>query len=119
MWITVTYVSDWALWFALTLAVELAVAVPLLGGNGSVRRRAAVVAVAQAVSHPVVWFVIPALGLSRARFLMVAEGWAVVAELALYRWAFPKLGWPGALAVSALANGASVVAGLFIRALAV
>jgi hypothetical protein len=83
------------------------VAVPLLGTVGSRKRRAVVVTVAQLVTHPAVWFVWPALGLSRPAFLLLAETWAVVGELLVYRLAFPALPVSRALGISALANGAS------------
>jgi hypothetical protein len=109
------YVAEWARYFALTLTVELLVAVPLLGKSYPLARRAAAVLFAQLVSHPVVWFVIPAFGLGRTAFLLVAETWAVAIELALYRLVFPELAWTRAAAVSAIANGASVVVGTLVR----
>ena len=112
-----SYVAEWARFFGLTLGVELAVAVPLLAGHGSVIRRTGAVLFGQLASHPLVWFVIPALGLGGARFLVAAETWAVLCELLLYRLVFPRLTWAGALAVSALANGASVIAGIIARSL--
>jgi hypothetical protein len=110
----VSYVADWAGFFALTLAVELAVAVPLLTKEAGLPRRVAAVVFAQLSSHPAVWFVIPALGLPRLSYLASAETWAVVSELLLYRLIFPQLSWSRALAVSALANGASFAVGTFI-----
>src|SRR5262245_56838287 len=101
-----SYFAEWARWFALTLAVELAVAVPLLAPEEALTRRAGAVTLAQLASHPLVWFLLPALGLGGARFLMAAESWAVACELLLYRLVFPHVGWRGALGVAALANGA-------------
>jgi hypothetical protein len=71
----VTPVEAWARAFALTVAVELAVAPLLLRpGEASLARRLATVFVAQLASHPVVWFVLPELALRRTAFLAVAEG---------------------------------------------
>lgn len=101
-------VAVWAEYFALTLLVELFVAVPLLGKDQPRSRRVAAVAFAQLASHPSVWFVFPAFELPRAAYLFVAETWAVVSELVLYRVVFEQLSWSRALAVSAIANGASL-----------
>jgi hypothetical protein len=110
-----SYTADWARYFLLTLVVELAVAVPLLGKGERLARRGAAVAFAQLVSHPAVWFVVPGLGLERTPFLLAAETWAIVSELCLYRLVFPRLSWSRVLAVSALSNGASVLVGTFVR----
>jgi hypothetical protein len=111
----VNYVAEWARVFALTLAVEMVVAVPLLGREQRLARRSAAVLFAQLATHPLVWFVLPELRLGRLPFLVLAESWAVVAELTLYRLVFPALSWSRALAVSALANGASAALGTFLR----
>jgi len=104
-------VAIWARYFALTLVVELGIAVPVLGRRQALGRRAAAVSFAQLISHPVVWFILPELGLGRMSYLLVAEAWALVIELLFYRFAFADLSWSRALAVSALANGASLAAG--------
>lgn len=106
-----SWVALWSQPFALTLAAELSVAVPLLGSLRSVPHRMAAVAAAQLASHPIVWFVLPGLGLGRAPFLLLAEGWAVGLDLLLYRLIYAQLSWARALAVSALANGASLALG--------
>lgn len=105
---------DWAIAFGLTLAVELAVAVPLLGPPATRRRRAAIVTLAQLITHPCVWFVLPELGLSRTTYLVLAEGWAVLGELCWYRLVFRAHPWSRLLAVSALANGCSLAVGTLL-----
>jgi hypothetical protein len=103
--------------FALTVAVELAVAVPVLG-NGAERslpRRAAAVCVAQLATHPAVWFFWPLFGWSRPVYLLIAESFALVTELFIYRLVFRGLPWPRVLAASALANGASVMIGAWLQ----
>ena len=109
-----TYVAEWAQYFAVTTLVELAVAVPLLGFGEGRWRRVFTVALAQLVSHPAVWFILPELGMRRGTYLTVAETWAVVSELLLYRLVFERLSWARALGVSALANGASLAAGTLL-----
>lgn len=103
--------------FALTLAVELAVAVPVLGRGAerSLPRRAATVLLAQLATHPAVWFFWPLFGWSRPLYLLVAESFALVTELLLYRLVFRGLPWSRVLAASALANGASVVLGAWLQ----
>jgi hypothetical protein len=111
----VNYVAEWARFFAFTLGVEMLVAVPLLGRAQRPVRRCAAVLFAQLATHPLVWFALPELHLGRLPFLVVAESFAVVVELALYRLVFPELSWSRALAISALANGASTAVGTLLR----
>lgn len=108
-------VDAWARAFALTLAVEVAVAVPLIGRREPLWRRLEAVALAQLLSHPAVWFIFPRLELGRLPFLVVAEGWAIGIELLLYRLAFVTVPWSRVLAVSALANGASFAFGTLLQ----
>ena len=105
----------WFMAFALTVVVELAVAVPLLGAIDTPWRRAAAVCFAQLATHPAVWFIWPLFGLQRLSYLLVAEGFALVTEALFYRFAFKTLPWPRALAASALANGASLILGLWLH----
>ncbi|MCC6663899.1 MAG: hypothetical protein IT375_09150 [Polyangiaceae bacterium] len=113
----VTYVGWWARAFLVTVGSELCVAPWVLDRAEPRGRRLAAVLAANVLSHPAVWFVFPELGLSYTRMLVAAELWAVGSEVLLYRLVFPKLGWPRALAASALANAFSVGAGLLLRAL--
>lgn len=103
--------------FALTLVVELVVAVPLLadGPEQTLRRRIATVTVAQLATHPAVWFFWPLFAWSRPIYLLIAESFALVTELLVYRLVFPRLAWSRVLAASALANGASVVLGWWLQ----
>jgi hypothetical protein len=108
-----TRITSWALAFSVTVGVELVVAIPLLG-PGSRLRRATAVALAQLVTHPIVWFVLPQLGLSRTTYLVLAETWAIVGELLLYRLVFVQLPGSQLLAAAALANGCSLAAGTLL-----
>lgn len=107
-----SYVALWSRVFALTLAVEALVAFPLLRSRASPIRCAAAILAAQLLTHPIVWFVLPAFGLTRLSYSTLAETWALVAEMALYRLIFSELSWSAAFAISALANGASLAAGI-------
>ena len=112
-----TPVGAWARAFAVTLIVELAVAIPLLKSCGaSLMRRTTAVGLAQLASHPLFWFVLPELGLRGFALLCVGEAWAVALELGVYLLAFPNIGRLRALGVSALANGASLGVGTVLRA---
>lgn len=113
-----TLVAAWGRAFALTLAVEAIVAVPLLArGDVSRLRGLAAVLVANLASHPIVWFVLPALAFpSDGARVVASEAWAVGVEVLVYALAVPRLGALGALGVSALANGASFAVGLVVRA---
>jgi hypothetical protein len=110
-------VLAWARAFALTTAVEMAVAASALGARWPWPRRLATVALAQLASHPAVWFVLPAFGWQRNVFLTVAESWATAVEAAVYFLVLTGLRWRAAFAISLLANAASVVLGLLTRAL--
>jgi hypothetical protein len=110
-----TVVSEWARYFAITLCVELLVAVPLLGRPERLLRRVAAVTLAQLTTHPGVWFILPELRMGRTPYLIVAESGAVLIEFLFYRLVFSKLPWSRALAVSALANGASLAVGTLLR----
>ncbi|HYQ05315.1 MAG TPA: hypothetical protein VER96_41870 [Polyangiaceae bacterium] len=114
----------WLIAFTITLMVELAVAVPLLAPGGSHpvgyreasrSRRIAAVCLAQLATHPSVWFIWPLLSLPRPAFLFVAESFALLTEALIYRFSFEHLSWSRCFAASALANGASVLVGLWLR----
>ncbi len=102
----------WLIAFAITVASEHVIALPLLAPGGSRRRRIAAVCLAQLATHPSVWFIWPLLGLPRPLFLLLAEGFALVAEALIYRFSFDRLSWSRCFAASARANGASVLVGL-------
>lgn len=103
--------------FAVTVVVELLVAVPLLAAppERAWGRRVAAVWVAQMATHPAVWFFWPLFGWPRPLYLLVAESFALVTELLIYRLVLPRVPWARVLAASALANGASVVIGAWLR----
>jgi hypothetical protein len=116
----VTYERLWLAYFALTVTVELLVAVPLLrgagpGAEGSVGRRIGAVLVANLASHPLVWFVLVHLFASRAAYVLVTETWAVASEAAIYAIVFPHVPRARALGISAMANGASFLVGLVVQ----
>jgi hypothetical protein len=102
--------------FALAIASESAVAVPLLAPSRASRwRRSAAVCLAQLATHPAVWFIWPLLGLSRPAYVLCAESFAFVLEALIYRFVFERLTWSRALATSALANGVSLALGLLLH----
>ena len=107
-----SYQELWLRAFALTLAVELVVAVPLLRGAGSLARRVLAVLVANLASHPIVWFVVARVIAARAVMIPVAEAWAIGSEAVVFALVFPSLPRLRALGVSAVANAGSFLAGL-------
>jgi len=112
------YAAAWFRAFALTVVIELVVAVPLLAPSGAGRaRRAAIVVLANLASHPLVWFGFPQWGLVGTERLVCAELFAVAVETAAYLLTLPVLGPQRAFATSALSNGTSLAAGLLFRAL--
>jgi hypothetical protein len=110
----VSYEALWVEYFLVTLAVELAVATPLLRGAGTLPRRAAAVAVANLASHPIVWFVLARVIASRGTMILVAESWAIASEAAVYALVFPSLPRLRALGVSGVANAASFLVGALL-----
>jgi hypothetical protein len=113
-------VLAWARAFALTLVIELAVAVPLLSRDlPSLPRRLILVTFSQLSTHPLLWFVLPALHLRRDLFLIAAELWAWLGEAAFYAVAIPGLSVPRAAGISLGANAASIGIGLSLRSLGV
>jgi hypothetical protein len=121
------YAATWITAFAITITVEVAVAVPLLAPSRAGRlRRTGIVVLANLATHPLVWFAFPQLDLGNGR-VAISELFAVVVEAAAY-----VLYWPNAASraqyraialrsfgTSAVANGASLAAGLALRALGV
>jgi hypothetical protein len=111
----VSILHAWLVAFAITLGSELAVAVPVLAPAGKLWRRVAGVALAQLATHPAVWFIWPLFGWPRPLYLLAAEGFALCIEALVYRLVFERLTWSRALAASALANGTSILVGLWLR----
>jgi hypothetical protein len=111
----VTYVALWARAFAYTLGLELVVAVPLLRASEPSRgRRLGAVVFANLASHPIVWFVVPALGLGRAQ-VPVSEAWAVACEACIYALVMTRASRLRALTVALVANGVSFGMGMALR----
>lgn len=114
-----SYQALWVRFFVVTVLIEMAVALPLLARStptsaasewGTWPRRVLVVLIANFATHPFVWFVLARLGWSRLWLTLVGEAWAVGFETVVYALAIP-LPRSRALAVSALANGASFTLG--------
>lgn len=111
------YATTWLAAFAITVIVELGVAVPLLARCGAGRgRRAGIVVAANLATHPLVWFAFPQSGLFGVERLISSEFFAVLIEAAVYRLVWPTIGSARAFGTSALANGASLGVGLALRA---
>jgi hypothetical protein len=126
----------WGRAFALTLAVELIVAVPLLrwllrrdaggrlrteaGSPGSWARIGGTVVLASVISHPILWFglswlLLFRLGLTYPVFVIVGEAWVVTVEALVYWRGFCRVPGRWAVATSLLANGLSYGVGESLR----
>ena len=114
-----TYLALWVRAFLLTLGVELAIATPLLPRSEKLWRRLGAVAFANVASHPAVWFILPELFPSHVSMQIGVEIWAFLSEVLIYKLVFVELEWRRSIAISALANGASLLIGLLLRALGV
>lgn len=110
-------IAAWLRAFLLTQVVEMGVYVHLPREARPWPERAAIAFGASAVTHPVVWFVLPELarGLGWWSTVALAELFAFGVE-ALWLAAF-GVRWPWALAGSLFANGWSFTLGLFCYAL--
>jgi hypothetical protein len=111
-------VRAWLAAFCLTLAIEMPV-LAFLGRRAerSLSRRATVALIANAASHPVVWFGFPALGLAWGATTALSELWAWLVEASLYRLALRSATWRLALGLSLAANLLSFGLGLALWAL--
>ena len=108
-----SYLEQWARAFGWTLGIEWVVAGFVLGAvAGALPRRMLAVLLAQCLSHPAVWFILPELGLPRVPYLLVAESWALLSEWLLYSLIFPNIGWRRSLLAATAANAASYLLGL-------
>jgi hypothetical protein len=106
----------WLVAFLITVAVEAPIVLALTRGLPTrAPRRFLLVAFAQLATHPLVWFVFPRIaGLTGRTSAALSELWAWLAEALLYALVLPNLGPVRALGISAVANGASVAAGLLL-----
>ncbi len=112
------YLRAWFIAFCVTVTLELPV-VTWLARRAEPRRsrRIAVAFLGNALSHPVVWFLFPALGLTWGATAAIAETWAWLLEAALYRYTLSTMAWPAALGTSLAANSLSFGFGLLLAAL--
>ena len=106
----------WLVAFLITAAVEAPIVVALTRDVAMrVPRRLLLAVFAQLATHPLVWFVFPRIvGLTGRTSTLLSELWAWLAEAGFYALVFPGLPTARALGISALANGASIVAGLLL-----
>lgn len=113
------WLIGWLSAFALTQAVELPIYVRALreGERPTIDRLPIAIAIAfgaSALTHPIVWFVMPKLIPDNwLTMVIVAELFAITAEAAWLR-AFEL---PRALAWAGFANAASVLVGIVLRQL--
>jgi hypothetical protein len=108
-------VSAWLRAFVATLIIETPIVVWLTRDVPMPTWRRLVIALlANLSTHPIVWFVIPAMGLKGMPGLIVAETWAVVIEWIFYFITLPTMKLGRALGVSAFANGVSFAIGLVL-----
>lgn len=105
--------TAWLQAFLGTVIIEVPIVVALTRGTEpTAARRAALALFAQLVTHPLVWFVFPNLvGLRGGTATLLSELWAWGAEAAFYALTLRGISPARAVAVSALANGASVLVG--------
>ena len=112
------WVLDWLRAFALTVAIEAAVAAPLLArAEPHVARRLAAVLLVNLATHPLVWFLFPGVAARHTVRLGLSELWALTAETGGYLIVWPRFGARRAFVTSLLANAASFIIGLWYGSL--
>jgi hypothetical protein len=114
------YLRAWAIAFCLTVVIETPIVTGLCRrAEPRLWRRILVALLANALSHPPVWFVFPALGLAWGTTTALSEVWAWLLEAALYRFALGNMTWRSALGISLVANALSFGLGLVLSRLGV
>ena len=119
------WVLDWVRAFALTLLIEELVALPLLsrfdrsphpsGRTARLVRYAALVALVNLATHPLVWFLFPGLAIGYGFRVAASEAFALAVEGAAYLMIWPDLRPRRAWGIALLANAASFGVGLALR----
>jgi hypothetical protein len=113
-----TYLRAWAIAFCLTVVIETPIVTWLCRrAEPRVSRRILMALAANALSHPAVWFVFPALGLAQGATTALSEIWAWLIEAALYRVGLGNTTWRAVLGISLVANLLSFGLGLVLWAL--
>ena len=109
--------SAWLAAFVITFVVEAPIILTLTRGvEPGAARRLGLVLFAQLATHPLVWFVFPNIvGITGGTATLLSEIWAWLAEAAFYALVFRGVTATRALGLSALANGASLLAGVAIE----
>lgn len=112
-------ITDWLPAFALTLTIEVPIAVAgLRGFDRDMARLLIVVLFANLATHLAVWYVITQLLMVGTwQYVLAAEAWAIAAETLIYWAAFGGLRLSRAVAVAAVANLASFAAGRALGAI--
>ncbi|MCB9740479.1 MAG: hypothetical protein H6747_14545 [Deltaproteobacteria bacterium] len=108
---------DWLRAYLLTLALEVPLAALLLGRwLPSWPRRLGLCTLANTLTHPTLWFVLPRFS-PMALWLVLAEGWVFATEAAIFAWAVRDHGAKarrGAALTAVVANGASWLFGALL-----
>ena len=95
---------NWPLAFGLTLVSESLVLYLLFKKNTTVMNIAAALLVGNALTHPVVWFLIPRLVSSYGAYIVFAETFAFAVEVPVILVLIRPEPWYMSIAGSALAN---------------
>jgi hypothetical protein len=111
-------VSEWFPAFLLTLAVEVPIVLVMLRRvEPDLPRLALLVTFANLATHPAVWFVFTQLFLAGTpEYVIAAETWAVAVEALFYLVVVRGITVRQAIAVTVIANAASLVVGRLVGA---
>jgi hypothetical protein len=105
----------WFIGFALTLALEAPwILVGLRSFETRRARRVLALLFANLATHPLVWYLFPALPLTRRHSLLGSELWAFAAEWLFYSSYIERLSFRRSALLSFAANGTSFLLGSLI-----
>lgn len=105
---------SWPAAFAITVVVETSVLFALFSSSSGSGRILLAALTANALTHPLVFLVLPRFFSSYGTYIIVAETFAFAAEVPLILLLLRTRPWYMAIAGSALANGASYLVGLIV-----
>ena len=108
---------SWPLAFGLTLTLELVVLLAVFRHEHRTARVVLAAAVGNLLTHPIVYLVLPRVLEAYSTYLIVAELFAFGVEIPVILALVRPSPWYRAVGASALANGASYLAGLVLHQL--
>lgn len=105
---------NWPLAFILTIALETAVLFLFFRKDTALSRIFIAGVLANAVTHPFVWFLFPRFATSYGSYILMAEMFAFFLEVPIIYLIIRPKPWYMSIAASAAANGVSYGVGMIL-----